>query len=240
MRQKPKVNFLEFIPRTEEVAVAGMPPVPASQTLPDWYKSVPNLARGSSELILRSGSNNATVKRCVPFLDAMTAGYTAVLANDVQVWWKDGVPIFEWGSPTREMITAHSPDQVPNVPVPEGYYHQPIKWSNDFIIKTPKNYSLFCMHPSNQFQLPFLTISGFVDTDSYETSVQFPFWLKEGWSGIIEAGTPVAQLIPIQREDWKSEVKPFDRVYAYRGLENLRRKIERSYKSQYWTKKRYL
>jgi hypothetical protein len=33
-----------------------------------------------------------------------------------------------------------------------------------------------------------------------------PFFLREGFSGVIPSGTPYAQIIPFKREDWISEI----------------------------------
>jgi len=232
-------KILEVIPTKLVIEIGGMPPMSATKTVPQWYRDMPQFALGDKDVILRDGLTNSTVKRCVPFLDAMTAGYSFVLANDVQVWWKDGSPKFEWASETRDMVSFHDKFQISGMPVPENCYETPIKWVSEYILKTPKDYSLYCMHPSNRFDLPFTTISGFVETDLYESPIQFPFFIKEGWTGIIEAGTPVAQLIPIKREDWLLEIKPHDEKRAYKGLQDLRRKIERSYKKQYWARKSY-
>lgn len=230
---------IEVIPNRLEVELAGIPPLPSVKAVPNWYKEIPQFCLGDKDFVARNGLTNATVKRCVPFLDSITSGYMFVLNNDVQIWWKDGEPIFEWGSGTRNIVSFHDAPQVANMPIPEGYYERPIKWVNDYMIKTPKEYSLYCMHPANRFDLPFLTFSGFVDTDMYENPIQFPFLLKEKWEGIIEAGTPLAQLIPIKRENWEINLKPYDEKRAYVGLENLKRKLERSYKNNTWAKKNY-
>ena len=71
-------------------------------------------------------------------------------------------------------------------------------------ILTPNKYSLLITHPLNRTDLPFLVSSGFVDSDKTQLSFgKLPFFLKEDFEGIIKAGTPYAQLIPIRRETFK-------------------------------------
>jgi hypothetical protein len=162
---------------------------------------------------------NTTVKKCVPFLEAMTAGYTCVLADDI--------------------IVSHSPEQFSGLKISEDYHQFIYKWSNSWAIHTPKNYSLWVTHPSNRFDLPFTTFNGFVETDLFNLSIQFPFLLKKGFEGIIEKGTPVAQLIPIKRDAWKSEMLEYDKEYQPKAARQFFGTILNSYKKQFWVKKSY-
>ena len=66
-----------------------------------------------------------------------------------------------------------------------------------FNIKLPKDYSLLFLSPINRFDLPFLSITGIVDCDMYTGTVHFPFFIKNSFTGIIEKGTPIVQIIPI-------------------------------------------
>jgi len=226
-----------FTPDNEKAELVGTAPISSVSTMPDWYKKIP--ARfNSKKLELKNGELNSTVKLCSPFLDAMTAGYTFVLNEDILVTWENGNPMFNWRT-DRTAITFHSFDQSQSIAVPDGYYPQVIKFENNFQIKTPDGYSLWCTHPSNRFDLPFQTVSGFVDTDKYNMSIQFPFFIKMGWEGVLGAGTPVAQLIPVKRDSWKSEIKNFDKNEQYKNWYNFRKKIVRSYKVSNWSKKTY-
>jgi hypothetical protein len=70
-----------------------------------------------------------------------------------------------------------------------------------------------------------------------------PFFLKEGFSGLVPKGTPYAQIIPIKREDWTSE-----HMY-YTNQEMYDRHVETTdkyripyggvYKQKTWEKKNY-
>ena len=60
---------------------------------------------------------------------------------------------------------------------------------------------------SDNINNPLLTLSGVVDTDDFPLSVQFPFFIKKGFSGLIPAGTPIIQAIPFKRDNWKHTLK---------------------------------
>jgi hypothetical protein len=124
------------------------------------------------------------------------------------------------------------------MPLPEGYDRDALKWSVPWSIKTPPGYSLLFTHPLNRFDLPFYTMSGIVDTDTYEIPVNLPFVIKEGFMGKIEKGTPLAQVIPIKRENWKSSVEEYNSKNNFL-LDKLRTVIDGSYRLQWWHKKNY-
>src|SRR6476661_5661391 len=69
--------------------LAGLlpPPVPAVEGLPDWFKAMPQKAFNAV-----TQDESQTVKRCPPFIDAMTYGFLIPLPCDVTV--KDGE--FSW------------------------------------------------------------------------------------------------------------------------------------------------
>ena len=229
-----------FFPVTNQVELGGTAPEPASKFVPDWYKKIPVYTNGDTKLRQPPGWNthNHTMKKCVPFLDAMTAGYMFSLDDDILIEQVNNEPYIRWKSDV-EIITWHTLDQFPGLEIPNDYHLMVAKFHNEWTITTPPGYSLFCTHPSNRFDLPFFTLSGFVDTDSYVLPIQFPFLLKKGFEGIIKAGTPVAQLIPVKRDEWNSKVEKFDENKRYKNLRKFWKTFANSYRENYWTKKKY-
>jgi hypothetical protein len=114
-----------------------------------------------------------------------------------------------------------------------------MKWMNHYTTVLPKGYSLFFTHPSNRFDLPFITMSGFVDTDVHNIAVHLPFLIKKGWSGLIESGTPIAQIIPIKREYWKSDTTFVDEIEKIARYEKHNMKAHYAYKKNIWSRKSY-
>lgn len=233
-------KLIEFLPITHQADLSSFEPQLSIKFIPNWYKEIPPYTDGDTKLRFPMDvkTHNTTIKRCVPFLDAMTAGYMAVLDDDVFVEQVNGEPMFRWKSEV-EMVTFHTLNQFPNVPISDAFHYAIAKWHNEWMIRTPKGFSTFFMHPSNRMDLPFNTFSGFVDTDTYEKAVQFPFVLKKGFEGIIESGTPVCQLIPVKRETWNSERHEFDEEENYKRSRRFARTFHSSYKKNYWQSKDY-
>jgi len=160
-------------------------PVFAGKHMPDWFKRLPPK--------LGPGLTTSTIKRCMPFLDAMTAGWVIPLAADVEVITENGESNFRWNF-HRPMIEAHNPKQI------EGMTSSPpAKFMNYWSIKVPRGWSALFVPPLNRPDERFTIMSGIVDCDRYEEFINFPFVMNKPWSGIIEAGTPIAQVIPFPR-----------------------------------------
>ena len=177
-------------------------PKPASTFIPDWYKEMESYSGGKKKPDGR-GKTTATIKRCMPVFDAMTAGYIITLAADVHVSQKDGKPWYEWTS--FNIVEFHQVEQAPEHPARND---MPVyaKFGNPWGIKTPKGYSSLFVQPFHR-ESPFMILEGIVDTDTYNAPVNFPFVLKDTkFEGMIPAGTPIAQVIPFKRENWKSSM----------------------------------
>jgi hypothetical protein len=81
-----------------------------------------------------------------------------------------------------------------------------IKFNNFWTIETPPGYSLLITHPINRHDLPFMTLTGLIDTDLYKDNfINFPArWRDPSFRGVLPKGTPVAQCIPVKRELWSA------------------------------------
>ena len=78
----PKIQFLCS---PEDLGVIA-PPVPAKTVLPDWFRKLPAVDREH----VSARNNGLTIKRCMPFLDAMATGWILPLAATVRLEIKDG------------------------------------------------------------------------------------------------------------------------------------------------------
>ena len=170
--------------------------------IPDWYKKLEN--RTSTE----QGFTGFTIKRCIPVLDVLVTGYYVVTARDYEFIFdeeKGHHDIKGAFNPQYQPITNHPMEQLGGMPFSSEYCLFAYKWTNPYVIKTPEGYSTLITHPTNAPYLPFYTLSGVVDTDSYFRPINFPFIMKNTFSGVLPAGTPIAQIIPFKRDDWDSE-----------------------------------
>jgi len=178
-------------------------PYAAVEGLPEWFKNMPLKAKSA---VL--GGEDWTVKRCPPFIDAMTYGFMMPLAADLT--YTDGAFSWDWGiggtplsEHSRSPIDFHDNSQAIGSPFFEEDCFL-IKFASFWTIELPAGYSLLVTHPVNRAELPFLTLTGLVDADRYtENFVNFPAaWIKKDFAGVLPKGTPVAQCIPVEREKW--------------------------------------
>jgi hypothetical protein len=174
--------------------------------LPDWFKTMPASAFSS---VLQQ--EQLTVKKCPPFIDAMTHGFLIPLVTDLKI--EDSV--FSWDfelpggaitSYSRSPLDFHDSSQVAGTPLFKDDTFV-IKFNNFWTIESPPGYSLLVTHPVNRYDLPFVTLTGLIDTDLYKDNfINFPArWHDHSFRGVLPRGTPVAQCIPVKRELWSAQ-----------------------------------
>ena len=177
-------------------------PRPAREALPDWLRRMPPTAFSESH-----GQPVRTLKQCAPFVDAMTCGFVLTLPCDVQV--KKGAFSWRWPLPplsvaehTRSPLSFHVPAQAAGAP-----FHDErqaiIKFNSFWTIELEEGWSLLATHPVNRLDLPFRTLTGLVDSDRFhDVGIFFPaLWVEPGFVGVLPKGTPVAQCVPVLRDD---------------------------------------
>ena len=175
-------------------------PAPAEDALPEWLKSMP--ARVQSDIL---GAEVRTAKHCVPFVDALSRGFLMPLAADVTVTnsdfsWSWDLPPLPRSRITRAPISFHLSEQLAGTPLANGD-SLAVKFNNFWTIETPCEHSLLVTHPLNRPDLPFRTVAGIVDCDSYDHGfVHFPAqWTDHTFAGTLHRGTPVAQCFVLPR-----------------------------------------
>jgi hypothetical protein len=234
-------HSVKFVPATKEIEMAIMPPQPSKKTISNWFKNMPN------KLIdLNNEQFNGTAKKCMPFLDSLTSGYTQQLPCDLEIKYdgkaKDGTDLisYRWAGGIKPMSTRLEEFSAQNsFPHFEGYYNAEFHWVTLWEPKTPAGYSTLYYHPANRFDLPFHTMNGIIDTDKWSISGPLPFLIKDGFEGLIPAGTPIYQMIFIKRDSWQSSLLPHDEKFQRFHSYNVRRFVHDGYKKMYWSRKNY-
>jgi len=221
----------------DHAGVTDHHPSVATKAIPKWYRQMVKYIGGSKSFD-GSGGPNLTIKACPPFLDSMMSGYMIYTEFDMNVSWNEGEPYFEWRA-GGSLISTHDKDQIVQEQIPDGFSKQPLKFNNLWQIVTPPGYSTLFTHPLNRTELPFYTISGIVETDTYKGVINFPFMIKESFEGIIPAGTPIVQLTPFKREVWKMELGKADKEKIEENQIKLNHKLIGGYKTQWWRRKEY-
>jgi hypothetical protein len=219
-------------------------PKPSSSFMPEWFRK-DKLYSGITNNKIDFIKNNykGTYKVCTPVTDSMTAGYSITLPAAIAVI-NDGtaenyIPKISWNVswPVCDGLDSIA---LQNYPVPAGHHQQCFRWVGQWKIITPQGYSLWITHPSHRYDLPFTTINGFVDTDVHPNPIFLPFFIKNGFEGIIEEGTPIAQIVPVKRDLWKSEKHNYKDIPQWISESMTKIDYLNTYKRRYWFKKRYL
>ena len=100
--------------------------------------------------------------------------------------------------------------------------------------------SALVTHPINRVDLPFTTMSGIVDFDKsiHAPIGNIPFFIKNGFTGVIPKGTPMFQILPFERNEWQSEKQKFDEKFWQTKL-NERHDVSDFYKKKIWQRKKF-
>jgi|TARA_R100000030_G_C3232662_1_gene118653 hypothetical protein len=226
--------------------IEGAPqPYPAKLNIPEAYKKM--------QRSLNNDPKQGTVKRCVPFLDALTTGYIIPFSSDIHYCYDDKEQAASFVIPNTVLqideryhnVTQHNEMQIPkdlrhNKRTVEAIF----KFANHWKIITPPGYSCIFTQPFNR-NLPFKIIDGIVDTDQFPQRVHFPFyWINEPFNDfLIERNSPMVLVIPFKRESWKMEVTHIDDEEFFKKENTVSRNFFYEfvdvYKKKFWSKKEY-
>lgn len=214
-------------------------PKPASEYIPEWYKKAKSyITPDGKKAPTLDGSPVASIKRCMPLFDMMTAGYIIETPYDIYVRQINGSPYFQWKQ--QEAVAFQIMEQFQNHPYSRDINYAvriEIPWS----IKTPKGWSIMVMEPQHHELGLIECANGIVDTDNYSLPFNMFFKLRDpNFEGMIPAGTPFIQVIPFKRDAWESKL----------GGDKERKKYQAdfhkfvtiffdAYKRFWWRKKEY-
>jgi hypothetical protein len=189
--RNPTITF-RCAPEDEGVIA---PPVPAKTVLPDWFRKLPPVDPAR----VTATDNGLTIKRCMPFLDAMTTGWILPVAATVRLEISDGGRTVNAGWEfDKVMLSNHHPYQIAGNPTEP---RPPCKLHNYWAIETPPGWSCLFVAPLNRQQPVLDVLAGVVDTDTYQSLIHFPF-IPAAPDGVytLEKGMPLVQVIPFRRD----------------------------------------
>jgi len=214
-------------------------PIPSKKKVPLWYKKMKGYPHGK----VMSGS----VKKCVPFLDALTSGYFLVNNFEIFITWREQDVLdirynqnlekeeaYKLGSGIKD----HLPWQINDDFYNDNEIKHALKFDNPWRIETPKGYSCMFLNPPNN-PSNFRIMEGIVDTDKYKMNVNLPFVLKNFNEEVsIPAGQPLVWVVPFKRESWKMEIHNYD-LEPKDYYINFFKQFLDNYKNNIWSKKEY-
>lgn len=172
-------------------------PIPAKKSIPEWFKETKNYDQ-KTELV-------KTIKKCPPFLDALTTGYTIYFASECNIKIKDQRQV-TYGGKGKMFVSMHVKSQYETSPWKDKIV---MKYASPWVIETPPGWSCLFLHPLNDHNQNFTSIAGIVDTDTYRLPVNFPFVVNAlpGTEFTLDQSTPMIQVIPFYRQEWEHEIK---------------------------------
>jgi hypothetical protein len=228
------MKTIQFIPADSKELALGHPE-PAKLEVPDWYR------KGEAHITLPNGKEANGMKACIPFLDVMISGYMLVTPFDIQVTIVDGQQKIGWDTENpnfKEFIHERPHQMGATIPRPAGHAVNGLIWQSHWGWKTPRGWSSVVTHPYNRYDLPFTTLSAFMESDKFISNGNIPFFLKEGFEGVIPAGTPFAQILPIKRASWR-HTWSYNLTSYIRDLGQRVHLNEHYYKKFNWVRKIY-
>lgn len=211
-----------------------LPPIPSKKVVPTWFKHIPRKVDDP-----RLG-NIQSVKACMPFLDAMTSGYTLLAHMDILVELKedDTIRLPYIDDQHQKLVEKWRPiERHPGSQVQGAVFQNMtiLKYMNPWVIETPKDYSMLFIPPANQLENSIIPLVGLVDTDDYPNVINIPFIhteLEVGNPIFIPAGTPICQMIPVKRDTWTQKVTVLDKQ-ELKNVQRMRTKMDKDREDYY-------
>lgn len=252
------INLIKFVSnrpwlKTDSISA----PKPIMKTIPEWYRKADRFAKmpngeywkANSQMcpVPKEGTTDdygkiPTWKACPAIFDIMGTGYTLLTPCDIEFFMDKGrISVKVLDSNYGDFCTRRDP--MPQFYQPDGYYLEHFAWFPDWAVEVPEGYSVLYSQPFNRFELPTLIVSGIIDNDNINLPGSMPFFVRQGFTGILPAGTPYAQMIPFKREDWKSEIVLEDPALMYNknslNSTKYRKPDGGVYKNEVWQPRKY-
>lgn len=223
-------------------------PSPTIKTIPDWYRKADRFAvnpmTGKPWEMPDGSGKIPTWKACPAVFDIMGTGYVYRTPCDIE-FFEDAA-----GQIQAKVLNPQNADflqdrpAMPQFTPPLGYHQKHFAWWADWAVELPEGYSALYTQPFNRFELPFMTTSGIIDNDKVSLPGTMPFYVVKGFTGVIPAGTPYAQILPFKREHWVAE---FEVDLSYEEMmqknmansEKYRQPDGGVYQKEVWERRKY-
>ena len=234
-------------------------PRPAKSEIPEWYlekdKHV-KMPDGKYHIVFwkdqqgkSSFHRRKSWKSCPAILDSIISGYQLLTPCDIEIkLLANGYDVrvpkeYDAIDGARKFCTVRKIEE--GMPTPNGYSPFQLTWRPNWYPQVPEGYTVLLTHPMYLDDLPFKTLSGFIDcANEIVGTGSIPFYVKENWEGVIPAGTPYAQIIPIKNESWYHEIvdktpEQISDFFKMKEAEDLIGPGETKYKQHSWLRKQY-
>jgi hypothetical protein len=192
--------------------VAGLervhPPVPASRASPGWFTKLSAFVDGGRRFDVHRDAPRLTVRGCPGIADFLTTGVVIPLWTDYALAYSPEEDELTWQAGRKEFsLEVHGPEQIGTMPVGDEHLPMSIKLKNPWYVRTPPGVSCLLLQPFYHPERRFTVFPGVVDTDVYHGINVNTLWRRFAGTVVLEAGTPLVQLIPFAREEWRLDLR---------------------------------
>lgn len=239
-----KISFIAnrpFLKKEDEFV-----PSPILKYIPEWFRKADRFAKNPHTGEFWIGPDQGKIptwKACPALFDIMGTGYTLVTPCDIEFYINDYGKIDAKINDRNHLDFCVSRLPMPQFEHPHGFYQDHFAWFPEWAVKAPDGYSVLYSTPFNRYDLPFMTVSGIIDNDKVNLPGSMPFFIRDGWTGILPAGTPYVQLLPFKREDWKADlIFEEHHIMMKKNMENSKKyRVPNGgvYKNEVWSKRTY-
>jgi len=186
---------------TEEKYHGVVPePTPAYKYLPKWYQNTDIKQKRDGV----PSEKEYTVRACMPFFDSLSMGWILPLPMDIYINRTENRLTVDYEDKYQFGVEVSSGDDMfgGNKPVEDAFL---AKFVTPWYVDAPKGFSVMILPPlnrwGNDFYNYFMPFSGVFDADSYPSALnQFALAeIPEGTNTTIKSGTPIAQLVFMNR-----------------------------------------
>jgi len=227
-------------------------PEPSKNAIPEWFSSADKhkkMSNGLYELAFFTHNGEQTLERvlswksCPAILDTVVSGYILKTPIDIKIHKVNDKSVIANIEECGYFCGIRGHQE--GFPTPEGYQDLQLTWITNWMPKVPAGYTTLWAHPLNRFDLPFISVTGFVDTESYIQKGKLPFFIKKDFEGTIPAGTPFIQIIPVKNESWEMNLKTYTEEEIEKNddmdfkIYNPDNTNKSNYKKSFWVKKQY-
>jgi len=236
---------------------ASLPSITQS-VIPSWYKDADRFAKMPNGEYYKATKQTCPIpkpgttddygkiptwKACPAIMDAFSTGYVLKTPCDLTFFKNDRgtIDVKIEDLKFKDFCSPRPP--MAQFEHPKGFYKDHFAWYSDWGLELPEGYSALFMTPMNRFDLPFLNTTGIVDADKVHLLGTFPFFIADGWEGVIPAGTPYMQILPFKRENWEHKIEILSQKEIYDKMvqnANFYRQPDGGiYKNKIWSRREY-
>ena len=216
-----------------EILAEGTPVIPATNVVPEWFKKLKNnytlesgpgyMLNGDPKYPIANSKNPNTVKRCPGVFDFIHAGYIVPSWSDFLIKPNgiDQEPTVEYSYALKDFpgVGGHPYAQAEGAPFWDNSVKDIVKLISPWNVSVSKGVSLMLIQPYYHNSTNFTVMPGLMDSDLdmiSNRSIQIFIKINTPDKDIfIERGTPLLQIFPFKRSDYKFEcvTRPTEDMY---------------------------